>query len=119
MDASFIPLRERGLLAARRMGTPHPGYFAKRGWILLIMNGLAFLEPTKRLQEHERTGFSCGAVSEFMREARDEADFDVAKLVMEDKVPQLGGHRRPRSAKLARIFHCGAVVNRLRFSAAL
>jgi hypothetical protein len=33
---------------------PHPGCFAKRGWICLIPKELTFLELHKRLQEIEK-----------------------------------------------------------------
>jgi len=33
---------------------PHPGCFAKRGWICLIAKELTFLEGAKRLQAVER-----------------------------------------------------------------
>jgi hypothetical protein len=34
-------------------GVRHPGCFAKRGWICLIIKELTFLERHKRLQEIE------------------------------------------------------------------
>src|SRR5260370_40001833 len=37
-------------------GYPHPGCFAKRGWICLIPKELTFLGPTKRLQAEGSKG---------------------------------------------------------------
>jgi hypothetical protein len=84
-------------------GYTHPGCFAKRGWISLILKVLAFLGATKRLQKYENIGFSYGAVSKFLRVESDEADFDVVKLDMEYKIAHLAdccGAQR-----MARMFH--------------
>ncbi len=43
-------------------GDPHPGCFAKRGWIFLIIKELTFLERHKRLQEIEGSRVKGGAL---------------------------------------------------------
>jgi hypothetical protein len=40
---------------------PHPRCFAKRVWIVLISQRLAFLEVLKRLQMTDSTAFTCKA----------------------------------------------------------
>src|SRR5260370_42572512 len=40
---------------------PHPGCFAKRGWICLIAKELTFLARPKRLQEIDRSRVKAGA----------------------------------------------------------
>jgi hypothetical protein len=42
-------------------GYPHPGCFAKRGWICLIAKELTFLELHRRLQEIDRSRVKAGA----------------------------------------------------------
>src|SRR5260370_4814942 len=44
-----------------RKGYPHPGCFAKRGWICLIAKELTFLARLKRLQEIDRSRVKAGA----------------------------------------------------------
>jgi len=53
-------VRAQEIVAVAKLGTealryPHPGCFAKRGWICLIPKGLTFFETTKRLQELDRS----------------------------------------------------------------
>jgi hypothetical protein len=48
-------------LEGRRVGIPHPGYFAERVWICLIAKELTFLPATKSLQEYEKNGFAIEA----------------------------------------------------------
>jgi len=53
-------VRAQGIVAVAKLGAealryPHPGCFAKRGWICMIPKGLTFLATTKRLQELDRS----------------------------------------------------------------
>jgi len=44
-------------------GYPHPGCFAKRGWICLIVKELTFWELHKRLQEIDRSRVKAGGAA--------------------------------------------------------